>query len=309
MTRTPIRRSAVALVAGLLCAATTATAAPPASAASGGSSPGYQDRTIGSCTAYGSSSGFGVGCRGAGGSTVTLRELLRGDPVPTCWNGPPPQEFEAPPRQQPGQWWLQICLGGIDADTLIIERPGGIQLSYEYTFLPPGDETRLTGSQQVFVDAVVERGQVPLPFPLLDVSPSPTPRVGEVAAFSLIGPERTRTLTVGNVTMVGVLEGLSVQPEGAAGPTVTCTGSGRELRPEEVDTADLDDQEDDLCAYRYTRSSFGAGDDDRYPAVVTARWRVEFGDGAEPLRPFDKTAVNQLRVAEVQTLVVTGSGA
>ena len=304
--RTARRRWASAVLAGL-CGALLVAA--PAGASSGATN--YTRLPFKGCTAYGSSSGFGITCPGRGGDALTLRELLAGDPVPDCWQSEPPEEYDEQPRQYPGAWWLTTCLDGIDPVTLAIE-PGGLLLTYVFDYKKPGTQKRLTVHQQDFVDALVERGQVPLPSPVLSVSPSQTPRVGEVLAFSVTGDPYTRTLYVRGVTMQARLTQLTVEPEGEGVPKVTCTGQGRQLTAAEIDDADLADKGDDLCAYRYDRSSFQAGDDagdaNRYPARVTASWTVFFGDG-EKLGTFDKVAVNELRVAEIQTLVVSGTGA
>jgi hypothetical protein len=310
------RRLRVAAHAAALALALAALWAPaPASAVAGTTSGQSREvRDLPGCRAYGSASGFGIACAGPGSAGGTpLSQLVPGG-LPRCWHEEPPEGFEAPPRPGPGRWWLRTCLDGLDLRSLQVA-PGGLRISYGYDHLPPGRERTLTDVERFVVDALVARGQVPIPFPVVSVSPSSSPRVGELVAFSLSGPSRTRTLRVGDVAMFAELTRLRVEPEGEGPgrPVVECTGPGRPLTADDVARAERTGATDlgpDVCEHRYGRSSFRAGsgrDADRYPVRVTAFWEVVFDDGAR-LGPFGKEAVNEVRVAEVQTLVVTGSG-
>ena len=66
-----------------------------------------------------------------------------------------------------------------------------------------------------------------------------------------------------------------------------------------------------VCRSRYERSSDEAGggqSPDRYPVRVGAFWQEHFdrGDGPQPLqRPHEKPTTQQVRVTDVQTLVVS----
>lgn len=275
--------------------------------------PQYQD--IPRCRAYGSSAGFGVACTGPGGKGGSLRALLNG-PLPECWHSDPPEGFRAPATTQDqgeGRWWLRTCMTGVDRSTL---KPAGtgISLTYGYEFLPPGAERQLNPGEEKVIDALVARGQVPIPFPLAETSPTASPRVGQVASFALANETRTRSITVDGVTMYAEVTGLRVEPEGLGGPVVTCDGPGRALTAAEVDAGRADGA--DVCAYTYERSSFRAGEGDRdrdsrdrYPVRVTALWTVHWSTddarGNGTFGPFPKSAFNEVRVAEVQTLVVS----
>lgn len=262
------------------------------------------------CRAYGSASGFGIACAGPGGSGTSLRDYL-GHDLPECWDEDPPATF-VPPRTIPGaRWWLHVCLSGLDLHTLDV-RPGGLSLAYGYVPLVPGVEHHLTVEERYVVDRLLVQGQVPIPFPRVRVSPSSSPRVGEVVAFSLDGATTAGPLTRGGISMTARVVSLMVEPLGEGGPRTTCTGAGRPIDTAEVQRAGGDPAAlgADVCAWRYDRSSYraGVGDaPDRYPVRVTASWAITYTRGADSgvLGPFDTSAVNQVRVAEVQTLVVS----
>lgn len=331
------RRPAVILSSIVL---TVGLAAPPASAGetdtgpptAPASQPGPVTETVSptparTCTMYGSASGYGMVCSDARGG-ATLAQLLEGYGVPTsgtfCWDDPDlPDGFEPPsPTSGPGRWWLHTCLS-FEAD--IVERSRA-RLTYEYLFLAPGDEDELTDQQQQGVELVTGRGQIP--FLQVQTSPVSSPRVEQDVAFHMLcaagltctdlGDRQritTPPLVVGvganSVTMYAELVHLKVVPEGAARPerAVDCVGAGLPRTAQQ-----LDDQAGDLpgvCRYRYERSSKDAGggtSGDRYPARVTAFWQIFYdaGDGPQRLRmPYEKTTTNQIRVTEVQTLIVS----
>lgn len=312
-TGTSPRRAALLALAGLVAALLPAG---PALAGAGGTDPDRRVRQVGDCRAYGSSSGFGIACAGPGGASgPPLTSFLPPEGLAECWVEEPLEGVAFPPRTGPGEWFLQTCVDGIDLRTL--QPDPGLRVTQTYRFLRPGEGHVLTEGERTVVDALLSSGQVPLPFPELDITPSVVPRVGELVAFSVVGPAETVRLEVGGVSLQGRLQRLEVEPEGDGGPVVRCTGRGRAITPAEAERADRtgeDDLGEDVCAYRYGRSSFRAGDGDRdgddadrYPVEVTAWWDVVFGDG-QLLGSFGKEAVNEVRVAEVQTLVVTGSG-
>lgn len=278
------------------------------------------------CRMYGSSAGFGMLCSDAVGGGPTLRAQLLAAGIDTdkfCWDESDlPDGFEPPePTSGPGRWWLNTCLT-FDGD---IVSATNANLAYEFRFHAPGRERELTDRERAVIEQVTGRGQIPF----LQAQPSPisSPRVGQDVAFSLLcdakvqcsdtesGREvRTPRLAVGGVDMYAELVHLRVRPEGDASPDkdANCSGAGLPRTAEQLDNGP--DSDPRVCRWSYERSSNGAGGGsrgDRYPARVTAYWQIFFdeGDGPQPLgRAYEKGTVNQIRVAEVQTLVVSGQG-
>lgn len=275
----------------------------------------------GTCRVYGSSSGFGLLCSDATAGR-TLEQVLRSAGIdtsrPFCWDDPDlPDGFE-PDRAAPGpgRWWLHTCLS---FDGAVVR--ANARLTYEFVFRAPGAEDVLTGPRVAAIARVTGRGQIP--FLQAQASPLSSPRVGQDVAFSLLcdgdvlcadGPGgrtiRTPALRVAGVQMWAELVHLRVLPEGGAAPSraVDCTGGGLPQTAEELDRGAVDDAR--VCRHRYDRSSDDAGggtSGDRYPARVTAYWQIRYDDGSGPRDlglPYEKSTVNQIRVTEVQTLVV-----
>lgn len=280
-----------------------------------------------SCSLYGSSAGFGMVCSGAAGGK-TLAQLFSEAGIDTsdefCWDDPDlPDGFE-PEKQRsgPGRWWLHTCLS---FERKIVSRTT-TNLTYEYHFHEPGTEKELSDAQEAVIELVTGRGQIP--FLQVQTSPISSPRVKQPIAFSMLCDSRvvcnasagtvvTRRLKVGGVDMWAELVHLRVLPEGAARPekVVDCARAGKPQTAEQLDEGDRDDPT--VCRYEYERSSNSAGggtSGDRYPARVTAYWRifVDEGNGPRPLRngdedasTYEKSTTNQIRVTEVQTLVVS----
>lgn len=285
-----------------------------------------------SCSIYGSASGFGVLCSTASGGK-TLAQLLGGFikvNEPFCWHGSV-REAERRTRGLPdgfvpdsivggaGQWWLHTCLTFIDEISRKTAR-----LEYGYHFIKTGETaSELTSEQRPLIELITGRGQIP--FLQVQTRPVSSPRVRQDVAFSLLCDrskvECTNTasgrriatpeLDVGGVTMFAELVHLAVLPEGAGAPSkeTECVGAGLPLTAEELDAASADDRR--ICRYRYERSSDDAGggsNGDRYLAQVSAFWQIYVRD-RDGLRtfgdPYEKKTVQQLRVTEVQTLVVS----
>ena len=273
------------------------------------------------CRIYGSSSGFGLLCsHGAGGKS--LAQLLDEAGIDTsgtfCWDDRDlPDGFQAPaPTTGAGRWWLRTCLsfdGAVTRDNA--------DLTYEFVFHTPGAEDELNDNQAAVITLVTGRGQ--MPFLQVQTSPIASPRVGQDVAFSLLcdsskldcsradsGFISTSKLDVGGVTMHAELVHLRVRPEGAArSATIDCNGAGIARTAEQLATGAQDDPR--VCRYSYDRSSDGAGggaSGDRFPAQVTAYWQIYYDDGTGP-KPlgatYEKTSISQVRVTEVQTLVVS----
>lgn len=334
LTRILATAMATALFAGLLAGPAQAShggsfeptpnqAPPSTSAAQYGTAEPTPTRT---CRMYGSASGYGMLCSdGPGGAGLTLAALLltAGLDFSTmdefCWDDPNlPDRFQPDtPQSGPGEWWLHTCLS---FDGNVVSRTTA-RLAYEFDFHAPDTERELTADEERVLDSITGRGQIP--FLQVQTSPISSPRVGQDVAFSMLcdpkvrcsgGQIATPPLTVGGVTMHAELVHLRVLPEGAARPEkeINCVGAGRWFA-----TAEALDQHPDgdptVCRYRYERSSKDAGggaSGDRYPAVVTAFWQIYYdqGDGIKRklgALPYEKTTTNQIRVTEVQTLVVS----
>lgn len=276
------------------------------------------------CRIYGSSSGFGLLCSDGGvGKTLAqqLREVGINGTKAFCWDDPDlPDGFVAERDRagEPGRWYLHTCLdfggGPVIRDN--------VELTYAYDFHAPDKEQELTDAQRPVIESITGRGQIP--FLQVQTSPISSPRVDQDVAFSMLcdakvrcvdTPDgrqvRTPLLPVGGVTMFAELIHLRVLPLGDVRPVkeVNCTGAGLPMTAEQLDRTPDDDRR--VCRWRYERSSNGAGTGtsaDRYPAKVTAFWQIFVDDGSGPRTfglPYEKTTTNQIRVTEVQTLVVS----
>lgn len=331
--RTAAALAVAALVGSVLLLggpATAAQAAPPAAAprpaqsAADSSQASADNSSGGSCRLYASSTSFGLLCNSAGPGK-SLAQLMAGFLDPTkafCWeDGDLPDGFIAPTVETgPGRWWLHTCLRFVDATVT----QQNARLDYEFAYLPPGGERLLTAEQAAVIARVTGRGQIP--YLQAQTSPISSPRVGQDITFALLcdatkadcsraeqGEIETPRLRVGGVTMWGVLQKTRVRPLGAGRPAESaCTGGGLALTAAELDRDAGPDP--GVCRYTYDRSSNGGGNginSDRYPAEVTAFWQVFFddGSGAQTLGdPFEKITISQIRVTEVQTLVVSQPG-
>lgn len=258
------------------------------------------------CNLYGSANGFGMVCTdpSGGSGSRSLVSLLGGKPLPECWDEPAPAGYRGVPRDDPGRYWLRTCLRGLDRNTLV--RTGKLSLDFTIDYLPPDAEVLLTPGQEQVIRYFFGSGQIP--FPVLSTSPTEAPRVREPITFGL-REARTPSITTQGVTMYAVVVQLRVDP-GDGSPVITCRGPGELLTAEELtDPARAD--VDTVCRHSYERSSASAGtgrfERDRYPARVTASWEIRYSSptGEKVLGTYEKTSVNQIRVTEVQTLVVS----
>lgn len=289
---------------------------PPPSGDSGtGSANG------GTCSMYGSSAGFGVVCSSGGGAT--LAELLEGAGIDVtsgafCWDDDAlPDRFVPPPGSGPERWYVHTCLS---FPTGVITRPNAV-ITYEY--VQPGTPDELTPPQEIVIETITRRGQIP--FLHLTTTPIASPRVSQDVAFTVdcgnpairvcrqdgdrlvVETERIR---VQGIEMWAELIHMRVQPEGARGPNIDCFGGGLPRTAEQLDAVRA--TQPGVCRHRYDRSSNGRGggtSGDRWPARLTAYWTVFYDapDGSGALadgRAYEKTSVHQVRVTEVQTLVV-----
>lgn len=285
---------------------------PPVEESSGPVTPVVADTTENyatqqTCQMYGSSNGYGMVCTdpGGGSGSRSLVSYLEGQPLPECWDKPAPDGYRGIPRDEPGSYWLRTCLSGLDRTTLL--RTGKLELDFTIVYLPPDRQVILTPGQETVIRYFFGSGQIP--FPVLGTAPSVTPRAQEPITFGLYEPTSTPPLTTQGVTMYAKVVQLHVDP-GDGSPLITCRGPGELLTREELaDPARAD--ADTVCKHAYERSSADAGTAgparDRYPARVTAFWQIRYltPAGERVLGTYEKTSVNQIRVTEVQTLVVS----
>lgn len=116
---------------------------PPSGTSGNGTGSGAQHTTSGSCSLYSNSSTFGYACFGAGasGHVDTVKEILHGDPVPTCWDErlTPEQDtdYGVDENDGGGPYYLHQCLSGIDVDRPPTNQPG-LKLNLQIVPIPGG---------------------------------------------------------------------------------------------------------------------------------------------------------------------------
>jgi hypothetical protein len=239
---------------------------------------------------------------------LSIKEILDGDPVPTCWHEPMTQaEKDALSLQdEPGPdgytWYWKRCLTGVGKDGKV--QPGGIGFTESWDPVP-NDPVKfkdafleLTVNQAKLIQVESRDGQIP--YPVAGTSPSAVPRVNQHIAF-FDGTDHEVTVSVGAVLMRARVESLTVHPEGEGGPVLECQGPGVK-----VEAGDTPASKPDACWYQYKKSS--AGEPEQMFAVpIEAHWGVDIrrANGSwVHFNDFTKKSVTQLRVTEIQALVV-----
>lgn len=287
------------------------------STGTGGSAPvgdsgGSHSGTVGNCHVVSSPSFLGLSCGtvNGGGNTQTIKQMLGSDPLPGCWNEPMTDQEKAAlgvqdtPGAQGSTWWWVKCLTGIDPKTLAVQ-PGGAKISWGYnsylTNPGPGDPkvVRLTANQQKLVDSQARVGSIPTP--VAAVSPSGVPVVGQQVAF-FDGTPGEVTRDLGGVSLRALVTKVTVDPMGD-GNSVSCPGTG--VRAASTDTPA---SKPGACWYQYTKSS-AREQDQKFAGSITAHWEVSVStDGGahwQPFNAFDKTALTNQQVNEIQALNVS----
>lgn len=315
MRRLPALVATLALGAGLALAG-------PASAweGEGGSGGGNgDDTTIGqgesydngepatgqvrSCSIVSSPAYLGVACGSAkGGNAPSIKEILDGDPLPDCWHEPlTASELAALgyTNDEDSVWYWERCLVGIDPETLKVGDEG-VSFTVGLESLDPGDIITLTPNQQDLVEFQGKDGQIPAPFAA--VSPTAHPRVGAWVSF-FNATDAEVVVDAGTVVLRARVDRIDVQPLGeGAGDTVTCPGIG--YKAERGDTPETHPAG---CWYKYEQSS-AAEPDQKYPAVITAYWTVDYSaDGGatyQYFNSFSKSQITTIPVTEIQALVI-----
>ncbi len=269
---------------------------------------GTQDvnRTIGNCSVISSSSFLGVNCGHIhGGGTKTIKKILKGDPVPKCWNEKmsPQQKRSLGLVDTDSETWYWVkCLSGINRKTLKV-KPGGVKISWGYAAYP-NDPTPhgphvifLTIHQQALVEMEEKDGTIPVP--VAGVSPTAVPLVNQDVAF-FDGTDSSEKVTVDNIVLRAHITKFAVDPTG--GRTVNCHGPGVKVK-----RSDTRSSRPDACWYTFHHSSVNQPRH-RFNGTVTATWKVTLStDGGKSFAPFNtfrKTSNSIIEVKEVQSLVV-----
>jgi hypothetical protein len=285
-------------------------------------SDGPQTTTVRTCRLYAEPESFGLTCRHGTDGFDTIRQILGGDPLPDCWDDQLPPDLAialAPEVAQnrdkglKGDFYLHVCLKGVDPKTLKVE-PGGIHYTQNPVWIePPARPTTLTDRQRGLVATADQNQRIPLP--VVATSPSTTPRVGQDVSFWVTNDRQTAPLVVagpgvGRVVMRGRLVFLQVTPDPSQS-AVGCRGAG--LR---ADRADSPTSAPGACWWRYARSSATQPGQSQavdgavlpaYDVPTVATWVVEYdpGDGVwHTLATFERRQALEQPVTEIQTLVV-----
>jgi hypothetical protein len=308
-------RAVLALVVALLVAMPAAPAHantpwdPPPTPTPGPATPDRPAKTdtFQNCTVVSGPQYLGLACAGRGNDTRTVRQILGPDPVPDCWDTRvtdtelAAMHLENQPGENGWTYYWRRCLSGVDKETKTLE-PGGMQIETELVRLPNGEDPKtLTRRQHNLVDGLGDNGNVPTPFAA--ISPSDHPRVGANVAFWNTSAGEV-DVTAGAVTMRARVVRTYVEPLGKdKAPRIDCAGNGTRVVRGQVPT-----EGDDICWYKYLRSS-AAQVDDVYHVQITSHWVVDISATGLPgtfirFDEFDKSAITRVPVTEIQALVV-----
>lgn len=312
-----VRRLAAAAVLSVLVGSGTSMAPayagydppPPADPGGGGGTtdPPADNITWHNCTIVSGPQYIGGVCAGAGNDGRTVKQILGKDPVPDCWDDKVSDEdLQAMGKENvPGPngytYYWHRCLTGVDKKTKTVE-PGGMHIETSLIHLPNGTPPQtLTHNQQVLVDGIADRGNIPTPVAV--VSPSDHPRVGLNVAYLNGSPGELDVRPLGAVIHAYV-DHTYVEPLGkGVAPKIDCPGNGSPASPGQTPV-----EGDGLCWYKYLHSSAGQADD-VYRVQLTSHWVVEISATGAPgtferLDDFTKSSITPVPVTEIQALVV-----
>lgn len=267
---------------------------------------------VGGCHLYAGTGGFGEACLGSGSSShLSVKQILGGDPVPTCWDVPL-TAAELAQLETDEQYldlahfdyYWQRCLQGISANYKIT---WPVTVTSQLYPLPKGTPpvTLTTGGQHL-IDYYAS-GSNDYPIATAVASPSVRVRTNEDVAFHAV-PDSSDQVAVGGVVMQARVTHLSVAPLGADGPSVGCAGSGLTVSPADTPASTAPGA---ACWYAFARSS-AAQPDDEYPMQVTATWAVRYT--TDPAAPWSSwtllndniqvTSTTNQTVNDIQTMVI-----
>ncbi|MGN6605759.1 MAG: hypothetical protein ACTHMS_01940 [Jatrophihabitans sp.] len=291
---------------------------PPPSDQSGGSSGGNAQTTTQNCSVYATPTDIGLSCIGGGeGDITTVKDLLHGDPVPTCWDDPISdsdlQHIYGYEKVDGVTYYLHSCITGLDVNRSLFYQPD-LNLSQSVIEIPdpaarcPRPFTTdqvgkcvqwLTAHQHDVVSHVITAG-AEIPGVVIAERPSPKVRTDQPTAF--VDTNRlldTPVRQIGGVRVWAVLDDQYIEPNGAGvAPRKQCRLTA------DVQADDTPDTAPDACWWSYPQSS--AGQPGKvYPFRASVHWTVYYADraGTHVLAQFVKYSQLQLPVYDVQELV------
>ena len=268
-------------------------------AVSGGG--GSVSRGIGKCHVVSSPNYLGVSCGSVtGGGTKTIKEILKGEPLPRCWDAPMTDAEKRALNLQdtPGYtWWWWKCLHGINPKTLKVEK-GGIWISVGWDDVRDGKEIILKKHQKQLIEFKTGHGTIPTP--VAAISPTGSPVVNEKVAF-FDGTPHEVNVDQGGVSLRAKVTKLEVQPADD-GTEATCPGSGVQVKRDDTKSS-----KPRACWYHFRHSSADQPDG-RFSGSISAHWVVDYStDGGHSwhlLNTFDKVGQTTQQVDEIQALNV-----
>jgi len=262
---------------------------------------GSVSRGIGKCHVVSSPNYLGLSCGSVnGGDTKTIKQILKGDPLPGCWDAPMTDAEKRALNLQdtPGYtWWWWKCLHGINPKTLKVEK-GGIWISVGWDDVRDGEERTLTKHQKQLIKFKTGHGMIPSP--VAAISPTGNPVVNEKVAF-FDGTPHEVEVDKGGVDLRAKVTALDVQPADD-GTETTCPGSGVQVTLDDTRAT-----KPTACWYHFTHSSADQPGG-RFSGAITAHWVVDYstdgGHSWHPLNSFDKVGQSTQQVNEIQALNV-----
>lgn len=230
------------------------------------------------------------------------------EPVPTTTvEVPEPTVTETTPVELPEEF-TKVCLTATpDPDSLAPARNSSFTFALVTLLRSAVDRPpfwwELTGGQRRYV-SFAEDFSGSIDAGTLTTSPSRSPRIGQVVAFSATDTA-SKVIGVGDLGMRAVLLSLSVNPGEPGRTPVVCQGAGQALAAGATDRTG-----EGICSFRYEETSGGRGTlaADTFDVTGTETWEIQVStDGGanwQRERLVDKSVRTGLRVTEVQTLVV-----
>lgn len=286
----------------------------------GGSSGGNAQANAGGCRVFATPSHIGLSCiTGGAGDVTTVREILHGDPAPTCWDtvisDADLQDVYGYTEVEGLTYYLHSCITGLDLNRSLHYQPD-LNLSQSVIEIPDGaprcdrpfraDEVGqcvmwLTDHQQTVVDSV-DSDDSDIPGVVIVTRPSPKVRTNVDTAFvDSQTITQTQARRIGGVRVWAVLDDQYIEPNGAGeAPKKQCRLTARVSEQDTPQTAPS------ACWWTYTKSS-AAQPGQVYPFRASAHWTVYYADraGTHVLTEFVKYAQLQLPVYDIQALVTS----
>ncbi|GAB4011422.1 hypothetical protein [Nocardioides ultimimeridianus] len=282
------------------------------------------------CTVYANGTGMGSYCASMfGGTAQTLRERFHGQAYQRCRYRPVPSTWLVRPNPDPehGRYMVQICLDGIDWDTVSGGPNRQIDINVVWVpFTQKVDDVPNPVNDYLWG---LMSGDAQLPVPMLVTHPS-TPVVGEPTYFTMrwVNPVTREVVDKGQYAG-DPMGGPYQRVELANGVVMTAQGTGIEVDPNQIDMKPVHcapdtpydpnaaQQAEGACSIAFSRSSASAvalqnpddpmpgsaQHDESYYLAITVHWDVKYGRGAATNtlgNGFDMVVHQELPVWEVQ---------